>query len=247
LPVFDVEQMDGVRQDVRQAVLQFPEFKRAPGEPECNSAGHKLLYSLGGFAALANPASFHAPVIRKLRSACLVAAIRTAFREALTDSPEIKVEVLFDRLMIRQALQKPASEAWHRDLTPQHIRKLGDSFYGGWLNLDDTPQYFSHVPGTHEAPRSAREVKGVKFTGFHMCTEDDKKDFAVKKKRLEVPPGHLLIFSQDLIHEIVAEARPAESTRLFIGFRLTTSDAPLFDHQHTIDDQVCVRVCLTFF
>ena len=28
-----------------------------------------------------------------------------------------------------------------------------------------------------------------------------------------LPPGHLIIFSQDVIHEIVAEGRPAESTR----------------------------------
>lgn len=196
-------------------MLQFPEFKRKEGAPELNGAGTKLIYCLGGFAALANPASFHAPIIRKLRGACLGAAVRGAFRRALAEDTDIKLEVLFDRLMIRQPWQKPAAEAWHRDLTPEPIKKPGDRIYGGWLNLDTEPQYFSHVPGTHAvvAQVAGRTDDVVKPAGHHRCTAEESTEYATKKKRLVVPPGHLIIFSQDIIHEIVAEGRPAESIR----------------------------------
>ena len=45
-----------------------------------------------------------------------------------------------------------------------YIKKPGDRIFGGWLNLDTDPQYFSHVPGTHAAPRRGDEVERCRLT-----------------------------------------------------------------------------------
>ena len=55
-----------------------------------------------------------------------------------------------------------------------------------------------------------------------------------------MPPGHLLIFSQDIVHEIVSKAIATESLRLFVGFRLTKASEPLLDKVDVIADQVCL-------
>ena len=53
-----------------------------------------------------------------------------------------------------------------------------------------------------------------------------------RKWEIEIPPGHILIFYQDMIHEVVKKRIPKRggtaSYRLFTAWRLTTASTPLF-------------------
>ena len=68
LPVYSESQLDKLVKDFDKTLLTFPEYKRHPSNPAKNIENEDLLYVLGGFAALGNPASFHNPFVRKLRT-----------------------------------------------------------------------------------------------------------------------------------------------------------------------------------
>ena len=61
LPVFSSEELIPLQKEFHQTLLSFPEYSRHTTEP---------IYVLGGFAAFGNPASFHNPLVRKIRLKC---------------------------------------------------------------------------------------------------------------------------------------------------------------------------------
>ena len=140
-------------------------------------------------------------------------------------------EQIADRLMVRRSEKKPTSEAWHRD--EAKFAKPGDTLYGGWLNMDSTRvQYFSMVPG------SANEVQEQNF-GFSPIPKEDHVRLVSLSRRVAIPPGHLLIFNERTIHEVVAEGPTMREKkfgeggshlarcRLFFGWRTTKQAEPL--------------------
>ena len=94
--------------------------------------------------------------------------------------------------------------------------------FGGWINFDPYPQFLSAVPCSHVG------VQG--HGGFAKLSAADAATAAARRQRLCVPAGHLLVFNEKLMHEVVAAAPPSKThtiLRLFTGWRLTTSSAPL--------------------
>lgn len=76
-------------------------------------------------------------------------------------------------------------------------------------------------------PRSHVGVRG--HSGFARLSAAEAAAASERRQRLEVPPGHLLVFNEKLMHEVcpAAPATPSHTIlRLFTGWRLTTSDAP---------------------
>ena len=49
------------------------------------------------------------------------------------------------------------------------------------------------------------------------------------KSTIKIPPGHLVIFPQYILHEIVSKSNNYTMKRLFIGWRQTFSNNMLFD------------------
>lgn len=181
----------------------FPEFKN-------NSSKQ---YVLGGFSALGNPSSFHNPLVRKLRQWCMVAVL--PYMRFLSEGR--KLEQTFDRMMYRPAGLSPTSESWHRDEAPLALDD--DITFGGWLNLDSTSQWFSCVEKTHS-------LKGIHKGGFKKVNKQQVlKD---EKKRIEVLPGHILLFYETILHEVLSVKKTFDSMRLFLGWRLTYNDKPLY-------------------
>lgn len=194
-----------------EQMLQSPEYKDGV-----------LPFVLGGFGALAHPTSFHNEVVRDLRYMAYEVFFNRVF--ACFDDT-YQMEAIIDRLMIRPNYRRPTAEKWHRDeavgIAP------GDIVYGGWINLDDTPQYFSCHPGSHSVSSEG---------GFKPATEAEKQAAMRNKKIVTIPPGHLLVFNETLVHEVVSAYRDETSFRLFTGFRISkkTSDQPkcLHDRAH---------------
>lgn len=189
-------------------IKSLPEFKKK----DC-------LKVLGGFGAIGTASSFHHPYIRNLRR-YLYNKVSYIFKE----DPR-KLEFIIDRCMYRPSGQSPTSETWHRDEAPNAL--LDDTIYGGWYNLDvDEDQIFSCIPGTHT------EVQG--HGGFSKIPKQMKKELDFKKKKIIIPPGHMIIFNENIIHEVNPHKKNYTMTRLFTGWRLTNSNMPLIPNIKTL-------------
>lgn len=166
-------------------------------------------FVLGAFGAFGNPASFHSKEIYALRY-ILFHKLKFLFKNV---DPRRKLEMLFDRLAIRREGASVSGESFHRDTCS--LMSTDDNIYGGWINLDDTEtQYFSCVPGTHTCAGRG---------GFERI-QGDYKDTKIK---LPVKPKQVLIFNQNIIHEIFKQKIKKTNIRLYLGWRHTYSDLPL--------------------
>jgi hypothetical protein len=166
-------------------------------------------FVLGAFGAFGNPASFHSKEIYALRY-ILFNKLKFLFKNV---DPRRKLEMLFDRLAIRREGASVSGESFHRDTCS--LQSTDDNIYGGWINLDDTEtQYFSCVPGTHTCAGRG---------GFERI-QGDYKDTKIK---LPVKPKQVLIFNQNIIHEIFKQKIKKTNIRLYLGWRHTYSDLPL--------------------
>lgn len=187
---------------------------------------------LGGFSALGNPSSFHNETVRKIRSDVHPHA-RALFAEYEGDNGR-SLEQIIDRLMVRPKGRSPSKESWHRDVCPSTAE--GDTIFGGWINLDSTPQLFSCCPKTHlEGDRKAK--------GFATIPKDQKAAYKARSVKVKIPPGHLIIFNEDLVHEVFPSKRSSDSYRLFLGWRLTNSTEPLLPNtMQRLDEQSVMQI-----
>ena len=180
-------------------------------------------FTLGGFGAFGNPSSFHHPHIRTIRqlvSSHIWANLQSTF-------PGRKVQVLFDRFALRKQGTSPTAESWHRDECSLSLP--GDRILGGWVNLSDTVQEFSCIPGSHDVEPGNGQ--------FHKFSKDEGKELKKRRKVYNIPPGHILFFWQHLIHEVSAKKAKLDNTRLFMGWRLTDHDQDPFNYDEAIRTQ----------
>ncbi len=181
---------------------------------------------LGGFAALANPSSFHHPTIRKFREMCEGVILD---KDVLPLNGR-RLEQCFDRAMRRIPGESTDVESWHRD---EALNTLpGDDIFGGWINLDNESQFFSCAPGTHNE-EGARD----RNAGFAKITSPTEKahyqQIAGAHGPVEIPPGSMLVFYERLVHEVLKVTATRIMRRLFLGWRATDATMPLFGQQQT--------------
>ena len=233
IPFLNKHELPNIRKKFKETVSKFPEYKDT------------TYPVLGGFAAFGNPASFHNPFIRKLRKDVYTYLLKVLFKDyASVDNSSLKSEMLFDRMLLRRKGQNPSVESWHRDVCarpPKSSLIKGDNILGGWLNLDNSNQYFSCIPGTH----SGVELYSL-TPGFATFNKEEVIELNKKRQKIKIPPGHLVIFFQHIIHEVLPNKAPNDMYRLFHGFRLTTSNKPLFENDYkkrkVFEDQAIPRL-----
>ena len=222
--VLDKKDLPKAREGFMAATRSFPEYKRNPKDPDQTVGGHPLVYALGGFAALGNPASFHNPYVRQQRLTTREAVIplfETVIRLMHNEEQRAKTkfQMVPDRMLYRHRSQAPSAESWHRDVTPAKYLTQGDEVYGGWLNLDLTQnQYFSFIPGSHLGV-NLLELR----EGFASLSPEAIKMVKPYRNRIAVPPGYALIFPQYILHEVVSNRATYDMMRIFMGWRTTTS------------------------
>lgn len=205
------------REKLSNTTRKFPEFAVETDYPV-----------LGGFSAFGNPASFHNKTVRQIRS-----HIYKKFVKLEICPKGDHLEQIIDRMMIREKRRTPSPESFHRDESKFALND--DIVLGGWVNLDDKPQYFSCVPGTHTA------VRGV--GGFAPIKEEEKKLYKQKLVKVEIPPGALIVFYEHIVHVVTATKLNYDSYRLFIGWRFTKSKEPLIPGLKSIlNDQGVVTI-----
>lgn len=190
------------RRAIDQDIANFPEFVEGATE-----------FVLGGFSAFANPGSFHCNSVRTIRMSLNPMLVQIG---KLYEGPK-RYEQLIDRLMVRPTGAAPSAESWHRDESVGYVQ--GDLVFGGWVCLDDQPQGFSCVLGTHNVDPGNR--------GFATIPKEQHAAMKAKSTIVKIPPGHLILFHQHIVHEVLAKKAKYKMYRLFIGFRLTNSKEPL--------------------
>ena len=180
---------------------------------------------VGGFAAYGDARTFHAPQVRALR----ILTIDTAFKLSQMFKKS-HVELIVDRILFRRPGQNPSAESLHRDTTPTKRGKLAvsnvdDVITGGWINLSPQSQYFSCWPGTQNDLKALSQAPGFS----KITDEETKRKFNMEKKKVEIPPYHMMVFNQLMIHEVLKTTSKNKPTqlRLFIGFRFTDSKEPI--------------------
>ena len=204
----------------------FPEFEFKPGAATPDNV------VLGGFSALGNPSSFHNETVRQLR-AMVHPHVRALAAKMVPRGCGWNFEQVVDRMLIRPGGRVPSAEAWHRDVAPG--TQQGDQVWGGWLNLDDRSQWFSCVPGTH---RTGTTHSAAQHQGFAPIPKEERKAYKARSRRVEIPAGCVLVFSEDLVHEVVGKRCGHTMYRLFLGWRLTRSTEPLVpDVESRLEDQ----------
>lgn len=205
----------------RETELAFPEFSIRTQN-----------YVLGGFGAYGNPSSYHNQMVKQLRKLAFDKIIETQvfnryLREIRPDTHQnYKLECLFDRMMHRHKNQKPSAETAHRDIVPsEYNNQLHDNhIFGGWINLSSQYQYFVGLPGSHI------DIIGDDQNGFYKLdvNSDEYRHYQNNKVKYPIAPGEMIIFSQHLLHEVLAKKSEIEQFRLFTGWRLTLSNNLLF-------------------
>ena len=210
-----------------QVLVEAPEFKDPnPADPTWTGV-------LGGFGAMGNPSSYQHPHVRDIRAKLTADALEL---DVLPIEGR-QLEKVFDRFMYRIAGQTPTRESMHRD--ESKAAKDGDVIFGGWVNLDDEPQYFSCAPGTHH------DV-GNQNNGFAKITTDEEKaKYRPLFRRIAIRPGHCVIFYERLVHEVLAIKAKRRTMRMFLGWRVTDHEEPLFGSEATmrwITDQAVPKI-----
>jgi hypothetical protein len=190
-----------------EALNNFPEYVPNPTH-----------YVGGGFGALGNASSFHNSFVRTLRQRAM-SAVFPVFKEIA--QPGDKFTQIIDRMMVRFPGQSPTAESWHRDVSPA---PAGTRVFGGWINLDNQNQYFSCVKGTHLLPPDS--------IGFAKLGKEQSAHYTSLRKNLKkglpsgdvvqvtIPPGGILIFSENIIHEVFPSKTKYKMRRLFLGWSL---------------------------
>jgi len=210
--------------DLHRAMLlemaAFPEYVSPASfvdHPPNSSSGignnNNTLFVDGGFGAFGNPASFHNPTTRRIRQLVHTRALEL-FRDLY-----LPIEQLVDRFSVRPVGSSTSKESWHRDQSPG-----SDIVLGGWVNLDleGGTQYLSCVPGTHGSIGTRH--------GFRPLTPEEKTEAESNKVKVTIPPGHWVVFHQNLVHEVNPAKAKYDSMRQYVGYRIGGAGLqPLFE------------------
>ena len=194
-------------------------LEEAQSFPEFQAGTHKFV--MGGFAALGNPSSFHNPTVRKFRQWAHSILVESLFKPLVDtyDAPDSwYLDHMIGRMTIRLPGEKPSRESWHRDEASDLIADSDDKVFGGWINLDDVDQFFSCVPGSHR-PNS------TKHRGFSKIKKEAAKTIKDMKlgRTIRIPPGSMLVFFENIVHEVVSRVARNTLVRLHLALRLTRS------------------------
>lgn len=217
--------------DFKDALSIMPEFKDAR-----NMLTNGTPFVKGGMAALGNPSSFHNSYVRTIRQWAHNAALKQVFLPILQKDKRLKFEQDIDRMLFRRPPAKPGAESWHRDESLN--AKEGDTIYGGWINLDTEPQYFSGCPTSHLEPDAARRNQG-----FAKIDKNDYPRYNAMKKKITIAPGDIFIFYERMVHEVLPSAKKKDQCRLFLGWRTTYQSTPLVeDLLQRLEDKAVIPI-----
>ena len=159
----------------------------------------------------------------------MVIVVNHLFKEFVRQSGKpYNLEQFMDRMTIRVPGEKPSAESWHRD--ESKVASGDDKVFSGWVNLDSDPQYFSCVPGSQYKNTTSHN-------GFAKIPKSQHAECKARSIKVVIPPGHILVFYETIIHEVLSKKARVLMARVHLGWRLTTSQGMRQDMVSTIENQ----------
>lgn len=179
--------------------------------------------AMSAFGALGDPWSFHMPV----RNVIDGALHRWVFANLTHYGGKQRFFLHRDRAMVRTPGTSISGESWHTDNPPASTAVLvntphgdivesheHDITLGGWVSLSGR-NAFCCCPGTHTLTR-AKDANG-----FVPFTKEDGDRFSRECTTINVPPGHAILFYQNIVHCIKPGKVAVRTTRTFVGVSFT--------------------------
>ena len=197
-------------------------------------------FVLGGVGYVPFASLWYHPIVRKItKKAYETVKDKNIFDEFLDKKKEY-ISMLPDRPLVRFPEQKVNEKGkWHQDDAANSVENT-DIIFGGWVNLNhDVTQYFKAIPNTHKKDHpifeNLEQKNGGKRGYANFASEKDQKflkqywDSHVQKL-IEIPPGHILIFEETLIHTVFPNP-PIDKPilRLHTSFNISSNNVPLHD------------------
>lgn len=181
------------RQRFLDEIRKWPEYlPQPPGQYPVGA---------GGFGPHGVPSSFHSEIVREGRRKAHVASaamwehFAPLAAEAFEVNPAtIHVSQVIDRMVVRRCGTALAGESAHRDNNPLPANML-KMVFGGWVNYNLTDSKLICAPRTHD---KGRATPG----SFDRLSEAELASYQMKRRLIPIPPGHMLIFFENLKHEV---------------------------------------------
>lgn len=105
------------------------------------------------------------------------------------------------------------------------------------------PMHAALAAAAADLKRQAHKALVTSGSGFSLVGADIKAYCKARKQLIEVPAGHLLVFADPLLHEVVGKKVDSVMARLFTGWHLTLSSRPLIaDILKRVEDMAVVRI-----
>jgi hypothetical protein len=197
--------------------------------PERRSAGVPAddEVAMSNYGILGEASAAHSPgarLARKWHYRTVVPVVARFLQAHGLPLDEWHFQQLLDRVMRRAPGKVPAGESAHRD------QAIGADpagvVFGGWVQLAGAPSTFSFVAGSH---RTADGSFGSNRDGG-FAKEPLQPNQAMK--RVTVPPGHLIMFWANILHEVSARKPPTQyrhlpNARVFVGGYLSPTGRAL--------------------
>jgi hypothetical protein len=174
-------------------------------------------FVMSNFGAHGNPSSFHHPEVREFRL-----SVFGFMKQSLKNDPNFcdkYLQLLPDRFS--QRFKKQSKEAWHRDASIEYTDFPNSTILGGWVNLDNTDQFFSCIVGSHVEPDPGE--------GFAKLSKDNAKLYNARKTLIRIPPGHGISFDEKIIHEIANVKFTGVSRRLYMKYHISSDPRSAFE------------------
>ena len=216
VPIYDARDVGKARSAFVNILRHVPYFK-----------DDSTIRVFGKFQAYADPWSMWNPIVLEMRRAVAEKVEPLLSRVYKTLGVQsLKAALLPDRVLIRPPhVPYEQKDAWHRDVMKRQFVPTGGNFvhlYGGWINLDDTPQYFQGVPGSHLHDGTFYSMSDLD-QGLATLTKEEALQAEQDSNVVEIPPGHQFIFNQVMRHTIKKVDNPQHIVRLFTGFLVSDS------------------------
>jgi hypothetical protein len=218
MPLLNLKEVKKYRTEFQKTIVNFPELKKTNKNP---------IPIKWSFGALGNPSSFHNELVRELRLRYGIETIDLAKKINQLQGTDLNYFQFFDRMCYRRKGTTLGAESIHKDVLVHEKVGKNDSIFGGWLNLSDKSQFFCCQPGTHKDKGSGGEFAKI-------FSEREISEFNKNKKLIRVKPGHIIIFYQNITHEVHGSKIKEDSIKWFTGFALTENNSHFFSNQNEI-------------
>ena len=222
-PLFSPDEIAAISAEFDRQLAANPLLIDTPA----TRAAYTAKPAMDSFGALGDPYSFHMP-IRKIIDAALHRWIDANLKNYCFRD---RFFLHRDRAMVRPRGTTISGESWHTDNPPSVLAIMttdengqrtvesheDDITLGGWVSLSGA-NAFRCCPKTHELRRKKD------LNGFVPFTKEESDRFTQESVTISVPPGHAILFYQNIVHCINPGRVSVRTTRTFVGVSFTNAE-----------------------